>query len=438
MIIMKFGGSSIGSAMRIRQSADIIKQRLDKQPIVVVSAVGGVTDMIIDNANSAVKGEYDIEAIREKHTQILNDLELAEDLVNEELNEIEIIYKGLSIIKELTPKTFDIIQSFGERMSCKIVAGHLNKIGINAKPQRAYDIGMVTDNNFGCAEPLKEAYDLIKENLSEAQEVNVITGFIGKNKNNEITTLGRGGSDYTAAILGAAVGSEEIQIWTDVDGIMTCDPRVVEQAKSIKEVSFNEAAELAYFGAKVLHPKTIIPAVRNNIPVRVLNTYNPKHPGTLIVNKVSSKGVKAIAFKKNTNLISIRSTRMLMAYGFLAKIFRVFEEHKIAVDMVTTTEVSVSLTVDDNKNLDKAIDELRKFSQIKIENDKSIVSIVGEVNGGANEILGKVFSKVCENGITIKMISQGASEINLSFIVNSEDIDKTVKLLHEHFFGGRE
>lgn len=441
MIVMKFGGSSVGTAERIKQVAEIIGQRQAQNPVIVVSAIGGVTDMLIDNAKSALDGSYNIDKIRQKHSDILKGLNLDAGLVDEELSEIDVIYRGLSVLKDLTPRTLDLIQSFGERMSCRIVAAYLNTIGISAEARNAYDVGMLTDDNFGGAEPLEQAYTRLKQNLANTNNVSIVTGFIGKNKHGEITTLGRGGSDYTAAIVGAAIGAEEIQIWTDVDGIMTSDPRVIKTASSIRQVSFDEASELAYFGAKVLHPKTIIPAVQNNIPVRVLNTYNPSHEGTLIVKEAMEKCVKAIAFKRSIDLVSIHSTRMLMAYGFLARIFRVFEKYKIIVDMIATTEVSVSLTVDNNcssSSLKQAVDEITEFADVKVEKDRAIVSIVGEGIGRSSKILGNVFNLVSENMIDVEMISQGASDINLSFIVNSADVDRTVEMLHQHFFGGRE
>lgn len=441
MIVMKFGGTSVGSADSIKSVAEIAALYKDKKPVLVVSAVGGITDKLIEAAQTAFsKGIVDIEDIEEKHKTILNELKLDNKLVDKELNELRDILDVIAKIKDNSNKIMDIVCSFGERMSTRIVAAYFNSIGMKAKNFDAYDIGIITDSNFGSAEPLPFAEKKIKENLSKVDCMPIITGFIGKNEEGQITTLGRGGSDYTAAIVGAAIDAEEIQIWTDVDGMMTSDPRVVKEAKTIPKISFNEAAELATFGARVLHPKTILPAIKKSIPVKVLNSFNPVSAGTTILSKTenSTEVVKAISFKKNITLLNINSTRMLLAHGFLAKLFEVFNKYKISVDMISTSEVNVSLTIDSINNkegLNKAIEELREVGEVTVEENKSLICLVG--NGMKNTVglAARIFSAVGKNSINIDMVSQGASEINFGFIVDGNDAEKAVQCLHKEFFG---
>ena len=442
MIVMKFGGSSVGSSERIKSVAEIVSLFKERNPVVVVSAVGGITDKLIELANAALsKGVVSIEKIKEKHKAILNELSLDESSVDNELKELEETLDVIAKVKDNSNKVIDTICSFGERMSSRIVAAYFNSIGVKAKNLDAYDIGMITNSNFGSAEPLPSAEGKIRESLSNINYIPVITGFIGKDEKGNITTLGRGGSDYTAAIIGAAISAEEIQIWTDVDGMMTSDPKIVKEAKTIPKISFNEAAELATFGAKVLHPKTILPAVKKNIPVKVLNSFNPSHQGTTILKecKNSKEIVKAIALKKDVTLVNVTSTRMLLVHGFLARLFEVFNKHKVSVDMLATSEISVSLTVDSKNNgqdLNELESELREIGEVVVEKDKSIVCLVGNGMKGAPGAISKIFDIVAKNNINIDMISQGASEINLGFIVDGKDVEKAVQCLHKEFFGG--
>jgi aspartate kinase len=339
-------------------------------------------------------------------------------------------------MKNMNPELLDEVQSFGERCSIRLVAAYLNKIGIKAEAKDAYDVGMITNPDYGKAEPLPDAEEKIKEEIEKVDGVPVVTGFIGKDSSGHITTLGRGGSDYTAGIIGAALGAT-VEIWTDVNGIMSTDPRVVPEAKTIPNISFNEASELAYFGARVLHPKTIWPAVKKNVPVKVLNSFEPDNKGTTIV-KESTKTkeiIKAIAAKKNINLITLTSNRMLLAHGFLARVFSVFEDYNRSVDMVATSEVSVSLTVDNDKHLDDIKSDLEGVADVNIVKGKSIISIVGDGMSNVPGISGRTFSALGKAKINIEMISQGASEINISFIVDDKDADNAVKVLHKEYFG---
>ncbi|MCX6707089.1 MAG: aspartate kinase, partial [Candidatus Woesearchaeota archaeon] len=359
-IVMKFGGTSVGSSLSINNVFEIVMSRLQKNPIVVVSAITKVTDMLLQKTKDAEKGDVDISEIEKRHFTIMDELGMDHSVISEELDGLK---NSLSAIAKngLNKKMLDNAASFGERMSSKIVAAYLTKKGIPARAVFAYDIGFVTDSNFTDAELDDVTYDNLKKNplLNEKGIVNVVTGFIAKDHKGSITTLGRGGSDFTAAIIGAAVNAELVEIWTDVDGIMTADPRIVSNAKSIEEISFSEAAELAYFGAKVLHPKTLLPAMDKNIPVAVLNTHNPSHKGTTIRRKsVIGDVFKAISSKKNVSTIRIVSSRMLGSHGFLARLFQIFNKHKIAIDMIATSEVSVSVTAETQENLNYLAEDL--------------------------------------------------------------------------------
>ena len=436
MIVMKFGGSSVKDAEKIKEVASIVKSRLDKKPVIVLSAVKGVTDNLIKALAESLEEKFDAyDEIAAKHKEILKDLDLDEGLVDAELEELKKALEVNSKVKENDAKILDYVFFFGERMSAKLLAGHLDSIGIKSEAFVSGDIGLMTDSNFGDASFIENSYEKMDDFISKLDVLPVITGFGGKDEKGEFATFNRGGSDYVAALIGAAVKAEEIQIWTDVNGVMTTDPRIVENAKTIPEISFSEASELAYFGAKVLHPKTIIPAIDKNIPVRVLNTYEPDHPGTAILNKVNDRGkIKAIARKKGITLVSINSTRMLNAHGFLAKIFAVFEKYQKIVDMISTSEVLVSLTVDDEKDLDRIQEELGKIATVAIEKDKAIICVVGEGMKNTPGIAGKVFDTVGKNDISIHMISQGASEINIGFVVDQEQADNVVKILHKEYF----
>ena len=437
MIVMKFGGTSIGGADEIRNVAGIVKSNLGRKPVVVVSAVKKITDRLIELANLAKEGNGDgiFNTIKSTHYGILEKLSMEKNLLDSDFNELQKAVKSANG-KMLDAKTLDLFQSFGERMSSKIVAAQLRKDGIEAQAFNAFDLGLITTSDFGNAEPLEEAYNNLNKNIAKLNVVPVITGFIGKTKNDEITTLGRGGSDYTAGIVGAAINASEIQIWTDVDGIMSADPKIVGNARTLKQVSFAEASELAYFGAKVLHPKTIIPAMEKNIPVMVLNTFNPKGNGTMILNEVekSKQTVKAITSKRNITLIHVNSKRMLGAYGFLARLFDVFYKYKQSVDVVSTSEVSVSMTVDNGKNADDIALDLKGIADVKILKNKAVICVVGEGMRNTPGVSGRIFSVLGKNKINIEMISQGASEINITFVVDGKDAENAVKFLHNEYY----
>ncbi len=437
-LVMKFGGTSVGSAESIRNTAEIIKSNIKKHPIVVVSAVSKMTDALIRLANecSEGKGNAALEHIKKTHYDVLGQLGLNNALLEHGMAELENL-ASKSKNKKLGSRILDSFQSFGERMSSKIVAAQLNKIGIKAQAFDSWELGFITDSEFGNAEPLEAAHQNLKNNIRKLSVVPVITGFIGKTKNGEITTLGRGGSDYTAAIIGAAIDADEIHVWTDVDGIMSTDPRIVKNAKTLDKVSFAEASELAYFGARVLHPKTILPAMEKNIAVRVLNSFNPGNKGTTILKKAARNHriVKAIACKNNITLINADSKRMLGAYGFLARLFGIFDEHKKSIDVVSTSEVSVSLTIDNDRDIECIVSDLREIADVEVIKNKAIICVVGEGMRRVPGIAGKTFTSLGKNKVNIEMISQGASEINITFIVDGKDAEKAVKVLHKEYFG---
>ena len=438
MIVMKFGGTSLKDAESVKRVHSIVRERLDKNPVVVVSAVAGATDNLLSGARRVVAKEQTVAdfaaPLMEQHRALLDSLALDSALLDGEFSELRKVLQGVYLIGELSPRTMDYVVSFGERLSAKIVAAYFTANGIDSLALNGWDAGFVTDGRHGCAEVLPESYENIKSSLSTSP-LPVVTGFIAKSRKGEITTLGRGGSDYTAAIIGSALGAEEIQIWTDVDGVLTADPRVVESARLLESISFDEASELSYFGASVLHPKTIIPAVEKNIPVRVLNTYNPSSAGTAILSEAKNgRDFTAITFKRGITVVRICSTRMLLAHGFLAKIFEVFRDHEISVDLVSTSEVSVSMTLDNAENLDAAIKELEQYGTVEVTNGMAMVSLVSVTMAARVGVAGKIFSVCGDNGVPVRMISQGASRTNLSFVVGDSDLDKCVKVLHKELF----
>jgi len=357
--------------------------------------------------------------------------------VDQKFDALDEILRGLAAIQELTPRISDLIVSFGERLSSRMVAATFRELGMNGAHVDAREV-IVTDSQFQKAVPQDDIIDkrAAERLLPLAREgrVPVMGGFIGANEAGMTTTLGRGGSDFTGAIVGGAVNADAIEIWTDVDGIMTADPRVCPDALRVKLISFEEAAELAYFGAKVLHPATILPAVKKNIPVYVLNSHNPDCEGTRIISLAPhcKSPFKSISVKKKLSIIDVVASRMLMTHGYLRQIFEVFDRHKCPVDMVSTSEVSVSLTVDSNNQLPEIAADLSKLADVKYEGKKALVCLVGEDIRGQNGIAAQVFNAV--KHVNVRMISQGASEINMSFMIEEDDADEAVRSLHAAFF----
>ena len=438
MIVMKFGGTSVGDAKIIMEVAEIIKSKLSQKPVIVVSAVKTVTNLLIDLAQKSAEGDIDavFRQIEKVHMGIINGLGLEKSILDKDLASLAKIAGKIKLRGSYNKKMLDEVKSYGERMSSKIVAAWLRKIGVNAEAFNAYDIGFITNRDFGNADIINESYSLIRKSIESIKSVPVVTGFIGKTAKGEITTLSRGGSDYTASIIGAAINAEEIQIWTDVDGIMSTDPKLVKTTRIVDTLSFEEASELAYFGARVLHPKTMLPPMEKGIPVRVMNTFKPGN-GTLIKNKAEREDhvVKAFAFKKSITLIKITSLRMLGAYGFLAQIFVIFEKYRKSIDVIATSEVSVSLTVDNEQDLGEIIKDLEEFSTVTVMKGRAIICAVGEGMKHQHGVAGRIFNAMGKSNINVEMISQGASEINITFIVKNEDADRSLEILHDEFFG---
>lgn len=447
MIVMKFGGTSVESAAAIERVAGIVKARESRRPVVVVSAMGKTTNKLLAIAAAAIDGRRD-EYIRQLHD--LRDyhsrearlvVPLAERAsldraLDEHFQELTELVKGLAVLGELTPRSIDAISSYGERLSSFIVTLAFRHFGMAAEHVDSRDV-MVTDKRHTHAAPLyPETYARLEARVKPlaAKAVVVMGGFIGATEDGVTTTLGRGGSDFTASIVGAGIGAEEIQIWTDVDGMLTADPTILAGGHRVKTLSFAEAAELAYFGAKVLHPATVVPAVEKDIPVLILNSRRPEVDGTRIVSGHVQCGnvVKSIACKRKITLVNIHSTRMLMAHGFLHRIFEAFDRFETPVDMVATSEVSVSLTIDNPERLHEILAELRQIAEVDTEPAQAIVCLVGDNIRYTPGVARRVFMAL--DGINIRMISQGASLLNLSFVVAETDLGRTVSALHEEFF----
>ncbi len=439
MIVMKFGGSSVESASAIQRVASIVSTRLERQPIVVVSAMGKTTNKLLSMAACAVNGRRAeaLEAMEELKRFHLNEAPHAADAIAGRFLELEEILKGVAALGELTPRTIDLISSYGERLSSLIVTDVFRTLGMDAMHLDSRSV-IITDRRHTQAAPLfTETYPRLAATitpLAQSNKVVVMGGFIGSTLDGVTTTLGRGGSDFTASIVGAGVGAEEIQIWTDVDGMLTCDPTILTGGHRVKTISFAEAAESAYFGAKVLHPATVVPAVERNIPVLILNSRRPDSPGTrVIADRVPCRNVvKSIACKRDITIINVTSTRMLMAYGFLRRMFEVFDRYETPVDMLATSEVSVSLTIDNPKNLPRIVEELSQFSQVTVESDLAIICLVGDSIHDTPGVAGRIFTAL--KNINIRMISQGASRLNLGFVVSADDLRDAVSRLHAELF----
>ena len=448
MIVMKFGGTSVQDAQAIDRVASITCDRLAETPIVVVSALAKMTDQLLAMATAAAAGNREKAlglslVARERHFNTASDLlgtgrfaQIHAEL-EEEFNGLDDLLRGVVAVGELTPRTTDNIAGFGERVSSKIVTAAFSVRGLNASHVDSRQC-IVTDSTFTKAVPdLEETDARLRETvkpLLDHGRIPIMGGFIGATRDGISTTIGRGGSDFTAAIVGAGLEAQRIEIWTDVDGMMTTDPTLCREARRIKTISFEEAAELAYFGAKVLHPATLLPAMQKNIPVLVLNSQNPKNEGTRITPAApKSKNIfKAIAAKKRITVVDLVATRMLMAHGFLKSIFEVFANHRCPVDVVSTSEVSVSVTVDSNESIAAIAADLGKLADVKYAGRKAIVCLVGENIRSTPGIAAKVFSAIPD--VNIHMISQGASEINISFVIDEDDVPSVVSRLHQVFF----
>ena len=448
MIVMKFGGTSVQDAEAIDRAATIVKGRLPQKPIVVVSAMAKVTDQLLAMARAAGAGDRKTalklsRALRERHYNTAGELlgtalftQFHSDL-GVEFEALDELLRGIAAVGELTPRTTDHVAAFGEVLSSRIVKAAFSARGIESELVDSRQCVM-TDGAHTRAAPLmqetRERLQAKVQPLVTDGRVPVMGGFIGATKAGVTTTIGRGGSDYSAAIIGAELGAERIEIWTDVDGMLTTDPHLCPDAHRIRIISFDEAAELAYFGAKVLHPATVLPAIQKNIPVYVLNSRNPDCEGTRIAARVPHcrNFFKAIAAKKRITIIDVAAPRMLLAHGFMRAIFEAFDRHRVPVDVVSTSEVSVSLTVDSNEAIPALAADLAKLADVKYEGRKAIVCVVGENLRETPGIAARVFGELSD--IKIRMISQGASEINLTFVIEEDEVPRVIQRLHKVFF----
>lgn len=448
MIVMKFGGSSLESAAAIERVCGIVASRVEQRPVVVVSAMGKTTNRLLAIGEVAVAGKRDdairlLEGLRAYHTSesqpLVPDGASGEwqEFIESHYRELSELVKGLVVLGEFTPRSVDAISAFGERISSHVVTLALRKRGIDSTHVDSRRV-IVTNDRFSRAAPLFEPTNqrLVEtlKPLVDAGKTVVMGGFIASTVDGVTSTLGRGGSDYSAAIVGAGIGADDIQIWTDVDGVLTADPSIIKEAKRLRILSFAEASELAYFGARVLHPSTLIPAVEHNIPVHVLNSRRPEIEGTQIVAECppSHSTVKSIAYKENITVVYVESTRMLMAHGFLAKIFEVFDRYQTPVDMVSTSEVSVSLTIDRTDRLAEITSELEKFAKVSHNSKRAIVCVVGDRIRYTPGIAVRIFGAL--KAVNIEMISQGASRLNVSFVIDEKDLNQAVQNLHHEFF----
>lgn len=441
MIVMKFGGSSVANAERIKHVASIIKAYREKRPVVVLSAMGDTTDHLLAAADLAVTGTVDVACVAKLHEETARELGINIDAIEALLAELKQLLTGISMLKEISRRSRDYLVSFGERMSVRMMAAYLKSQGVDAKFYDAWDIGFVSDSNYMAAELLDEVWENIPRHLGSYSKgldnaIPIVTGFIAKDKRGIITTLGRGGSDLTATMIGAAMNAEEVQTWKDVDGILTSDPRVVKEAKPVPEVTYEEAQELAMFGSQVLHPRSMVPVRKSGTPVRVKNSYNIESKGTIIVERHSGKvpPVCAITSVKHVQLIDMVSNRMLGAAGFLAHIFNNFLKWNVCIDVIATSEVSVSCTVSGKEKLEGLVQDLSKACDVSVRKERAIVTVICDVEH-SSAILASGFEALADEGINVQMISQGASKVNISFIVNDDEADRTVQILHQAYFG---
>jgi aspartate kinase len=449
LTIMKFGGTSVEDAPAFERLMYIVAgvhAQETTRPVVVVSAMSRVTDALLASVDHATTGDLEratrlLEPQWERHLTAARALtkqpESFEALLHTAKLEIGDLLRATAAETMQRPLLQDLIVSYGERLSAALLAAVLNQTGLPAQYVDARRC-IITNGDHGRAEPLPAQISLRTraelEPLLVAGKIPVLGGFIGSTVDGTTTTLGRGGSDFTAALLGAALGANEVQIWTDVTGILTADPRLLKQAKTVARLSYAEAAELAYFGAKVLHPKTIQPAVEQRIPVRICNAREPAAAGTIVCSdtELSPRAVKAIAHKTGITLVQITSARMLGAYGFLHAIFEVFNRHRTAIDIVTTSEVSVSLSLDDISTLPAIVNELSELGTVRVEHNQAIICVVGEGLRATPGVAGRIFN--CLNDINVSLISHGASSVNVTFVIEEKNVHEAIARLHATFF----
>jgi aspartate kinase len=445
---MKFGGTSVQDAEAFARVAAIVTGERENSPVVVTSAMSKVTDALLNAFELAKKGEVEnailsLELHFERHKSVSRELtndaqqklfQVELDFAEKELGDLLMRVSRRSLPLQMLK---DAIVSYGEQLASRLLAFVCAAKGLNARHADSRRL-IVTDDEYGSAVPIwDETEKLIQlelQSLINNGEIPVMGGFIAASRSGETTTLGRGGSDYSAALVGAGLNAREIQIWTDVTGVLTCDPRICPEARTLKTLSYEEAAELAYFGAKVLHPKTIQPAVDLQIPVRVCNSHQPAEKGTMILpsSQTTPRLVKSIAYKKGITILHITSARMLGAYGFMSAIFQIFERHRTVIDVVTTSEVSVSLTLDNTDALEAVVKDLQRIGTVEIEPNQAVVCVVGSGLRDTSGVAGKIFTAIAD--FNISLISHGASSVNMTFVVEQTVVGEVIKRLHDEFF----
>lgn len=436
MIVVKFGGSSLSSPEKVLGAVGIVRSSLSRKPVVVVSAHGSTTDRLIECAYAAKGGSISPDVVVDYHYDLTDKLHVERKLIEPLIFRLEAVLHGISLLKELTPRTLDTVMSFGERLSSRIFAATLANNGVSAVSVNSYDIGFLTDSNHGSARPLLPGIEeKIALKLGRYAQTPVVTGYLGKDAKGEITTIGRSGSDYTASIIGAALDAEEIQIWTNVDGIMTADPSIEPAARNLPELSFDEASELAYYGAEVLHPSTLVPAIRKNIPVRVANTQKPADAGTVIYpgSKLTGGLAKSIVYKEDVCLLSLSSPRLLSVTSLMSSALEILAKHRIRTHMATTSEASISLITDrayTDEELAPALADLDTVAEVSLEKEMAIICVVGEEMRGNAVILGEIFNAIGSERVNARMVSQSASELNIAFLVDNSQIGRAVRALH--------
>ncbi len=438
MKVLKFGGTSVGSPKNMRAVMDLITN--GEQKIVVLSAMSGTTNSLVEISNYLHKKNKDtarifIGNLETKYKNVVAQLFSSNE---NKKSGLKVIRESFNTIKSFTSGVFNevgenTILAQGELISTQLFALLMAENGYKTKLLPALNFMQIDEDNIADTYFIRKN---LKNTIKEVGEADyyITQGFICKNANNEIDNLQRGGSDYTASLIGAAIEADEIQIWTDIDGFHNNDPRFVENTKKIDNLSFNEAAELAYFGAKILHPQTVLPARVSNIPVRLKNTMNPTDGGTLITDKTDGRGIKAVAAKDGITAVKIRSARMLNAYGFLKNIFEIFEKYRTPIDMISTSEVAVSITIDSTQNLAAIKEDLGKFGTVEVDSNMSIVCIVGDIIQEESGFASKVFNAL--DGIPIRMISYGGSRFNISVLVPKVNKKETLQALSDHLLNG--
>jgi len=437
MIIMKFGGRTLSTAENIRFVCRLIQQRLSYKPVVIISALADVTDQLDKAAHkTASTGKISLNAIRRKHKLILKKLDLNYSVLEKLLLELEVVLKGVSLLRELTPRTLDYVLSFGERFAVRIISSYLATQGIDSNPLDAFKIGLITDSNYGNATPLPESSGLIRKNLMPYKKLPIITGFIGKDKKGEITTLGRDGSDYSASFIGAALNVKEIQIWRNLPGIMTADPAIVKNSRLVNNITLEEASELVHYANGVLHPYMLAPAIDKCIPVRMLNVFDSESKGTLILNRKDDKpAIKLIAYKKDVILVNIVSPEIFYHRRLAVKVFEILTHYKIFFHLLASSEISISFVTNSKvPHLKEAVKKISSFANLNILKDKGIICVIGEGIKYNQKAISRIFDTLGKTGVKEEMIIHNALKTNFTFIVGKKDINKTVNNLHKLLF----